>query len=207
MIRNILLSITALITTVLFMVSCDEQNTTEESNTSYSHEEAITKAENSPILETELFLGFKIGMTEDEFKAFADSLNTIGKIEKLDYSDSYYYDFPSVKSSINIDIFPEFEQGYLYSIQYVFRDEFLKNIAYIMNAFENSERGKLFTPHTWHDGVVEAFYYIKDNLIVKFYNNDEYSFMIYTNAPTVKKIREREEKEEQDIYNKAKDIF
>lgn len=198
---------------MFFLAGCDTQRTDEGELDRF--EEAIKKAENSPSVETELFLGFKIGMSKTEYITHADSLNAIGKIAKDDtWGNLYWYDLRlSNESTIHIQIIPRFERDSLYAVEYFFIEKgsnagTTNGMTAMMGLFRGSERGKNFRRYTDLGVLYETHYHIKNNLVVKFYSYDNVSRMVYEDAPTVKILKQRELEENDSIYNRAKeDLF
>jgi hypothetical protein len=182
---------------VSVMFGCNNKAKQKEDNEA-KFENAIENAQSSEIKVTELFLGFKFGMTESQVYNHIDSLETIGKVY-IDDSKSFAYDFTQPQGLIiKIGFVPAFQDDGLYQMTYTLEDKNFgsmgseHSIMYI--AFNESDKNVGFSTYTTGDTTTDdmVIYKIKDNLVITFKNTLlKQSVMVYENAP-VSKIAESE---------------
>lgn len=191
-----------------FALGCRQKSTKDTMRDSF--EEALIKAEHSQETETELFLGFRLGMSEDELNLFLDSLEHSGKVF-IDRSGEYKYNF-NISSNLSIEIgfHPMFENNSLYAVAYLLSGEYnLGNeMEMMLLAFNESERGKTFRGYYLEDDSGETTYhYIKDNLMVSFIKNGLSSYIKYENVPISRRIKRAKENQDEEARKQSEAEF
>lgn len=194
-----LLLATIVIVAAFAFVGCKQK--AKEATMRESFEKALVKAEHSQQTETELFLGFRLGMSEEKVMLFLDSLERSGKVF-VDDEGAYKYNFKlSSDHEIRIGFCPVFENDSLYAITYTLNSEYSSGneMGMMMISFNQSERGKTFRGYYVDDVLGEtSFHYIKDNLMVTFRKNGICSYMDYEDIPISSRVkREKENKDEE----------
>lgn len=171
---------------------------------------AIEQAEQSDEIETDLFLGFKFGMTEKEVDDYLNQLVKEGKVY-LNDTREYQYDYNN-KSGITyyINFAPLYHDDKLYEITYPIKSSLIPSSGdYIFMAsdFIRSERGTQFRLHITEDILGEAVYTcIKDNLVVEFKNTST-SVMKYINAPVERIVSDLKALENQERAKESSSEF
>lgn len=212
--KNFLLTTIAIVGMVLAFAGCankkaEEQKRTDEFN------KALEKAEKSPVVETELFLGFRLGMSKKQVKEFTDSLEKAGKIH-TDITDSYVYNFAlSDGVTVPIKFAPEYYKGELYKVKYTIdgalsMSDGKAEMILIKSAFDDTEKRKSFQSYAFrgdYDKDEFKFYYIKDNMLISFWNGVTASYMAYENVPIAKQVeREQAAKDEKALEQSRKEF-
>jgi hypothetical protein len=194
---------------------CNTNKENKSENKAYTI--AFKKASESPIKETKFFLGFKVGMTENDYVQHLKDLCAQNKLYKYDetapdnsaeitepseISNEFglQYDLEIAQDSVyHIRLTPIYVKNKLYYMIY-------KIIAYknskdktpyktVANYFRKTAKGHQFKEFITKDNNGDEIYtFIKDNLGVIFdsFNGGE---MSYINIPDMK-IAEKENKEE-----------
>lgn len=164
-------------------------------------EKAITVAENSPITEKSIFLGFFFGMTPKDADKHTEDLVSNGKMY-TDEKGYYTYDFQTHSSMVilNTRIKTYFEQDSLYKMEFLFVpsiDSYSTgrlNCVLAAHAFMATDHVGFKTYINEISEKITEYFAIKDNLIIKF-DSDGYGRMSYINAPIERRIIVRQEME------------
>lgn len=206
--KKYILAFAVIMAVIFAFVGCRKKSTKDTMRESF--EEALMKAEHSQQTETELFLGFRLGMSEDDFNLFLDSLEHSGKVS-IDRSGEYKYHF-NLASNLGIDIgfHPMFENNSLYAVTYILSSEYnLGNeIEMMLLSFNESERGKTFRGYYLENDLGETTYhYIKDNLMVSFMKKGLSSYMEYENVPVSRRIKREKENQDEEARKKSESEF
>lgn len=173
-------------------------------------ERLLSEAENSPEVETDLFLGFKFGMTREDVDAHFQALEDEGKIY-TDKKHYYRYDFGmsfgDTPVIVPMSIATTFNEGKLYKISMIAEtDNPIASAGPFWLAFLDSERGKsgefehTTTTSALGESIVHA---IKDNLVITFKD----MLIRYENYPVSQKIKREEKEKEEKIVTKTKSDF
>ena len=171
---------------------------------------AIEQAEQSDEIETDLFLGFKFGMSDKEVDNYLKQLVKEGKVY-LNDTREYQYDYNN-KSGITyyINFAPLYHDDKLYEITYPIKSSLIPSSGdYIFMAsdFIRSERGTQFRLHITEDILGEAVYTcIKDNLVVEFKNTST-SVLKYINAPVERIVSDLKALENQERAKESSSEF
>lgn len=191
-----------------FVLGCRQKSTKDTMRDSF--DEALTKAEHSKETETELFLGFRLGMSEDDFNLFLDSLEHSGKVF-IDRSGEYKYNFNLASNlSIEIGFHPMFENNSLYAVTYLLSSEYNigNEVEMMLLSFNESERGKTFRGYYLENDLGETTYhYIKDNLMVSFIKNGMSSYIKYENVPISRRIKREKENQDEEALKQSEAEF
>lgn len=190
---------------ILLFSSCNQQRQGSEKINKEDKElnDAISKAEESKIIEKKTFLGFEFGMTEKEVESYISKLKKEGKIY-VNKSDEFQFDFSFKGMDIYLNFVPEYYDGKLYKMIYPAntwaggRDIHV----FLLKAFKDTREG--FETHINNDVMGDTYYTnIKDNLIITFRD----SRMIYENAPISKLAKQKENEKNNEKSNKSNSEF
>lgn len=159
--------------------------------------QAIEEAEKKPRLETNVFLGFKIGMTKKEYEKHYAELLEQGKITEVDGKPQYNITTKDGWEG-TLTFAAKTYKDSLYSITFLILDEDLENAAHLhlLSSFKASEKSSEYEHYTenseYNNTPIET--YIKDNLVIQFGLNR----VTYYDAPT-KAIEKQLEKYDEEI--------
>lgn len=192
----------------LLLASCKGSAPTSESNpeiqTYISH---CQSAEKSPVTETTLFAGFRLGMTEEEVDSTAKALFDAGKMsfffdrrdgfstihdrEEVSLANGWEYEMPTTTGIYYINFIPRYYKGQLSQLFCTVKsqdsDLTSREITKTMiTLFEGSDRAPAFKKYILRDSLDVSF--IKDNLEISFYPQPELpeATIHYINLPTQK---------------------
>lgn len=164
---------------------------------------ALARASCSDILETETFLGYKFGMSENEVKNHTRKLIRQGKLSRtISYTFHGEYGL-----SYKVRPVPRFYKGKMYALD-CYATSTLTGTSdgtHVMLAkpFGDS-RGVNFEYFITKDVLGESVYtYIKDNMVVRFSNGG----MHYINAPIETLAMQEREQEKHEMMNKSVQEF
>ncbi|MEG2157005.1 MAG: hypothetical protein RRY07_04365 [Bacteroidaceae bacterium] len=195
---------------VFVLASCGNANKNKQTEKEKTKlETAVSNAENAEITETEIFLGFRFGMSEKQ----VDSLFTeLFKAKKIyaNRDGSYQCDFNTESYDFNINFMPKYYNGELYEMLYPLTNTLMpssNDYVFMALPFIRSERGKSFDKFTTKDVLGDEIYTnIKGNLIVSFYSGAK-AMMKYSNAPIAKIVSNQEKQKQQDKANESSQNF
>lgn len=212
--KNFLLTTLAIVGMVLAFAGCTNKKTEEQKRTD-EFNNALEKAEKSPVVETELFLGFRLGMSKKQVKEFTDSLKKAGKIH-TDITNTYVYNF-ALSDGINIPIRfdPDYYKGKLYKVKYTIGgvlsiSDGKGEMFLIKEAFDDTEKSKSFQSYTFrgdYDKDDLKFYYIKDNMLISFWHGITESYMSYENVPIAKQVEREQAAKDEKVLEQSKKEF
>ncbi len=187
------------------------KNQSEYSDSYKSYKNLYNKAKESPVTETKLFGGFEIGMNEAQVDSVIKSMYDKGKlIYFLEINEDFgtihdrdeftigncAYEFSHESTPFYIEFTPKYLSGRLVGLFCIIIPD--KDHKYsqpphriMADIFQASERGKTFKrvnlPLKGKKGEkVEIIYFIKDNLEVSFYPQEQQlkeGTMQYSNIP------------------------
>lgn len=190
---------------MLSFFSCNQQKKESGKKNKAENDliEAISKAEESEIIETKTFLGFEFGMTDQEVNNYLLKLKKEGKIY-INSRNSFQYDFYLSGMEIYLNFVPEYYEGKLYKITYPANTKLgVKDVhIFLLSAFRDTKDD--FKTHINEDILGDTYYTnIKDNMIITFRD----SKMIYENAPISKLAKQKEEEIRKEKSNKSNSEF
>lgn len=169
------------------ILSCNNSSNSKL-NTADELKRAIAESEKSPIMEKNLFLGFKFGMTEKELGEHATKLVEDNKLRHNDRNE-LVYDFNLDTGVSETTIIPYVRDGLLYKIEFELTPIGLGSVSHAemtmlmaLNAFREANLGKGFKSYLETIAGYDNYYFIKNNLIVKFSHGGTAN-MTYINAP------------------------
>lgn len=185
----------ALIMCTLLLFGCAQK---ENANTKRDLEKSMKMAEQSKMIETDLFLGFKFGMSEYEVKDHLEKLVARNKIYIND-NGKYQYELTNdFGVMFYVTFVPFFHENRLYKMVYPVENSTFPTAndhIYIVSSFKNSDRAKEFDRFVTKDIIDNTVYtFVKDNLIVTF-KTSVYPMMIYSDAPTDKLVIDLEKRD------------
>lgn len=160
-------------------------------------EAAVAEAQGSGEVEEDIFLGFKFGMSEEQFMHHLGSLIDSGKVHTSG-SGHYQYDLNHKTGlTLHLNFIPKYHGGKLYEVTFPITNAQLGQLkgsyVFMVSAFRDSDRGKNFKMFiSQNDEGDEIYTFIKNNLIVTF-KYEGGPVMEYSNAPTAKAARAEEE--------------
>ena len=160
---------------------------------------ALDAARKSEQKEKTFFLGFTLGMTEDEVSHYLDSLYQSGKL--YSYNGAYTYDFTQKQGVVvRVSFATSFHEGRLYKLDCFLEDKLAGNTGYdylpLLLAFKDVKEKDGFNTYNGEGEDSDTlFYSIKDNLVVSFHRVGLSSVMTYEDAPTASKVKSEKEKE------------
>lgn len=204
--KKLLLTTVTIIGVVLALGACSNQNNSSTQNKEQKTEEkAIEQAEKSSRTETDIFLGFKIGMSKKEYDKHYSDLLKQGRI--TEYGSEPRYNITTKDGWEGTLTFgAETYKDSVFSMTFLILDEDLDDAAHshLISSFKETDKFKTFERYTrnseYNNTPIET--YIKDNLVIDFGLNR----MTYYDAPTqaIKKKLEQYEKEVQEAEKKTK---
>ena len=168
---------------------------------------ALDNARKSEQKEMTFFLGFTLGMTEDEVSHYLDSLYQSGKL--YSYNGAYAYDFTQEQGAVvRVTFATSFHEGGLYKLDCFLEDKLAGNTGYdylpLLLAFKDVKGEEGFSTYNGEgDESDTLFYSIKDNLVVSFRRVGLSSVMTYEDAPTAAKVKSEKEKEVSERWQKS----
>lgn len=175
---------------------------------------ALDAAARSEQKERTFFLGFTVGMTDEQVTKHLDSLVRIGKVYLQGYNKRYTYNYTASSGTIQqqITFSPRYYNGRLYRMDYCIVNEEFGHIKgdhlWMMLDFEKTKRNDGF--ETWDkkepDGTT-TYFKVKDNLIIMFYDSPSESVMSYEDAPTARKAEQSEKEENEKKWKESASEF
>lgn len=198
--------ITMLLCVLLIGCNSDSQQSKKVKS---EFESAVESANKSDVAETDLFLGFKFGMTEDEELAHFRKLYEDEKIY-LNSKNKYQFDFTSESGmKYYLTFSSKYHNGELYrKIYWISSDIAWDELGYMVLFKSFSDNSNGFKNFIIEDDFGETTYYaIKDNIVVTFMKTSISQMMIYENAPIAVMAKEEEEKLKREEYEKSASEF
>jgi len=187
--------------------SCTKSRVSEQE----SLEDAILSAQTANQTENKLFLGLRFGMSEQQVIAHLDSLHKAGKIEVGD-DGGYVYEFATEAFPLMVSFVGHYHNDSLYVMDYILRpkDGFgtpKTSTIFAAGVFSQTNTSG-FKYFSTEDALGEAeYHFIKNNLIVRFYQGASVGFMSYINAPVEKRVDLiKESKKDQELQQTISDF-
>ncbi|MDL2230725.1 hypothetical protein LJB87_02930 [Alistipes sp. OttesenSCG-928-L06] len=204
--------ITPLITILLF-TSCGSGGSSNSDEKKVAElETAIVSAEASAVVETEIFLGFKFGMSDKQLREHLDQLVNEGRVY-IDEKGNYAYDFSTGQNVIKFTFVPKYHDNKLYRLNFIMDNHGNSigtpslNTVLAAKTFMETDRSG-FRSFITEDILGDAVYtHVKNNLIICFDTPSKGGRMSYINAPVEKVVREQAQAQKNDNKNRTLSDF
>lgn len=194
--KKFLLMTIALVGLVFAFVACSNNNSSSTQEEVKTEEKAIEEAEKSNKIETDIFLGFKIGMSKKEYEDHYSNLLKQGRITEWAAQPRYKITTKDGWEG-TLTFGAKTYKDSVYSMTFLILDESLDAAAHthLISSFKAADKSKMFEIYTrestYNSTIIET--YIKDNLVIQFGLNR----MTYYDAPTEAIIKKLEQYEQE----------